>query len=367
VMLAPIRDYLSPQDPRSSPLLCTTGDRYFSRLSVDVCPGQPGFEEARWIVLEDVNVEHLLDVFTSFDQTRDDIWDTCSCFIQHLVWHKQRQTILGPKIEALPDDHPSKPTCLSQLSWLFDQMGNHVERKRLITHTLELERQRGDKAQVARTLRDLSDANWYLGLHEEGIRQAKEALEIFERINDTNGQAQSLERLARSLMDDKQFDAAENAASRAINLLSEKDQEFTLCSLHRVLGEIHQSKGEKEKAIHGFKKAIRIASAFNWRGQLFCNHHDLANLFCREGEFDDANTHIEQANLYAVDNTYWQGCTMFLQAKVWFMQHRLEDAQLEALRALEIYEKHGDERSSGYCRNLLQLVEKAMKNQSPSF
>ena len=37
-MLAPIRDHL--------PLLCAAKDHYFSRLSVEVCPTIPGFEEA---------------------------------------------------------------------------------------------------------------------------------------------------------------------------------------------------------------------------------------------------------------------------------------------------------------------------------
>ena len=87
-MLAPIRDYLSPQDPRSSPLLCTTRDRYFTRLSVDVSPDKPGFEEAQWIIMEDVNVEYLLDVFTSIEQTRSNNWEACFYFLGHLLWFK---------------------------------------------------------------------------------------------------------------------------------------------------------------------------------------------------------------------------------------------------------------------------------------
>jgi len=64
-MLALLRDYLHPKDPAPSLLLGTSKGRYFSRLSVEIYPGDPGFEESRWIMSEDVNVEHLLDVFTS--------------------------------------------------------------------------------------------------------------------------------------------------------------------------------------------------------------------------------------------------------------------------------------------------------------
>jgi hypothetical protein len=122
-MLAPIRDYLRPHHPESSPLLCTTKDRYFTRLLVLVTPTRPGFKEAEWIRSEDANVEHLLNVFTSIDADSGDIWDACGHFMEHLYWHKPRQTVLGPKIEALPDDHPSKPRCLHELSRLSGSVG----------------------------------------------------------------------------------------------------------------------------------------------------------------------------------------------------------------------------------------------------
>ena len=126
-MLAPIRDYLGPRDPRSSPLLCGTRDQYFSRLSVELNPGRPGFEEAQWVVWEDVNVEHLLDIFTSINPDRDDVWDACFHFIQHLCWYKPRRTILRSKIEALPDVHCRKSKCLSEISLLFGLIGEKGE------------------------------------------------------------------------------------------------------------------------------------------------------------------------------------------------------------------------------------------------
>ena len=71
-MLAPLRDYLCPKEPALSPLIQTAKDHYLTRLSVETNPGDPGFEEARWITSEDVNVEHLLDSFTSIDMDSDD-------------------------------------------------------------------------------------------------------------------------------------------------------------------------------------------------------------------------------------------------------------------------------------------------------
>jgi tetratricopeptide (TPR) repeat protein len=360
-MLPPIRDYLGPQDPQSSPLLCTTRDRYFTRLSVDADPDSPGTGEGRWFLPEDGNIEHLLDVFTSIDPSARGTWDACYHFTIHLYWHKPRRTILGPKIEALSDDHPSKPKCLSQLAQLFGQVGNNTEKKRLMTHTLELERRRGGGSQVAATLRRLSDANRLLRHSVEGRRQLEEALEIVERIGDTIEQAECLNKLAFLLIEDGQPDAAEKAASRAIDLVPEKGQEFLVCELHRVLGMVNQSKGEKEKALHHYETGLRIASPFNWHFALFWIHFRLAKLFGDGGELDDESAHIELAKSYAVDGgmQYHLGRATEMQAEAWYRQLRLEDAKLEALDALQIYEKLGLVEDVRACRHILQNVKLA--------
>lgn len=272
-MLAPLRDCLSPEDPKLSPLLCTAKERYFARMSVDIDPNKSNFRETRWITSEDVNVEHLLDVFTKIDDS-DVIWNSCINFMRHLHWHKKRPTALGPKIEEPADNHRWKPKCLFQLSELFSSVGNHAERKRLLTHTLILERGRGSGSGVARILWLLSDVNLLMGLPKEGIRLAKEALDIYRRLNDPVEQTQCPIVLARLLCGDKRFDAAERAMSRAMALIPGlgKPNQFLACRSHRVLGYIYRSKGKTREAIHHYGVALGIASSFNWHNQLFWIH-----------------------------------------------------------------------------------------------
>ena len=358
-MLAPLRDYLSPKDPKSSSLLCAVKECYFSRMSVRLDPNDPGFAKTRWITSEDINVEHLLDVFTTVNTGSNDIWQACAKFLEHLIWHKKRLTILGPKIEGLPDDHSSKPGCSFELARLFDEVGNGVECKRHLAHTLELWREWRDEDMVAQTLRFLSSVNRQMGLCKEGIEQVREAIEIYKRLGDTEMQVDGLIRLAFLLRADEQLDAAEDAASRAINLIGEKGNQFQfqLSELHRVLGDIYQDKGKIEKAISHFKMALEIATPFSWHDALFWTHASLALLFREEGRLEDAQAHLDRAELHTVSSPYYSAQAMLLQATIWCKQRRLEDARSEALRAADAFEKLGASSGVKQCGDVLRVIQ----------
>ena len=356
-MLAPLRDYLRPKDPASSPLLCITKECYFSRLSVHVGPRYPGFADASWITLEDVNVEHLLDVFTTIDANYNDVWDACRYFIEHLHWHKKRLVMLGPKIEALPDDHCSKPKCLFELSQLFRSIGNHTERKRLLLHTLKLWRGWGDNYRIADTLRFLSDANRWLGLYEEGVGQAREALEISDRLSDESGQARSWNCLARLSYEDGQLDTAKEAASRAMYLFLDKGDQFQVCQSHRLLGTIYRTNGETEKAINHYETALGIASPFNWHSELFWIHYSLAKLFSNTNRFGDADAHIEHAKSHTINDPYKLGRAMELWARILYEEYKFEEARSAALHAADAYEKIGAMKDVEDCRKILRDIE----------
>ena len=365
-MLAPIRDHLSPKDSALAPLLSSTKGHYFSRLSVDITPGRPGSEEAKWIVSEDVNVEHLLDVFTTADPTSDAVWGACVNFMDHLFWYKPRLVVLGAKIEALADDHPSKPGCIFSLSLLFGRVGKFAEPERLLTLALKLSREQGDDYTLAQILNQLSNVHRSMGQCEEGIRLTEEAFEVYKRLGNTMGQANCLSYLASSLQLDGQLDAAEKAASCALDLFSEKGDQLQACHCHQLLGNIYQSKGEIGKAIHHLEVALDIASSSNLVGMLLSVHYFLARLFFDDDRFNDAHAHIEQAKLHAVNtnDTHNLALAMSLQAGFWYAQHRLEEAKSEALGALDLFEKLGSADEMEGIRKLLQQMDRHIAQES---
>ena len=365
-MLAPLRDYLCPKDPTSSPLLCTTKEYYFDRMSVSLNPNEPGFVKTQWIRSEDANVEHLLEVFTTIDVDSGSVWRVCAYFMRHLLSHKHRLVVLKPKIEGLPEDHSSKPECLFELSRLFDMVGNQVECKRLLTCVLKLERERGNDHQVARTLKHLAEANYHVGLTEQGVQLAREALEISERLGDRVLQAQCSIVLAWLLCLDDQLDAAEEAAFQAIDLFPEKGEEYRVCQSHRIIGDIYQRKGEIEKAIHHSEVALGIASPFDWHLEPFWIHYKLAWSFYYEGRLEEAQTHIGHAKSHTVNSVLNLGYAMEVQAHVWHRQQRFEEARCEALRAMDVYEKFRVTKSLWDCRKLLQDIQDELDNEAAS-
>jgi len=351
-MLSPFREYLHPKDPKLSPLLCTTKDHYFSRLSAEISPGNPGFSEASWIMSEDVNIEHLLNIFTSVDPTSANIWDACCHFMEHLYRHKPRLVTLGPKIKGLPDDHPSKPQCLFELSRLFGSVGNYTESRRLQVHTLELWKKRGRDFDVAETLLSLSETSRHLEHRQEGIHQAREAYTIFGRLNSTDGQERSMRQLA-SLYGDDQLEV--------ISTLDE-GQKHMYCQLYRAIGYIYHSQGKIERAIDRFEAALEIASSCEWHDQQFWILHTMVELFSDEGMFDDAHAHVERAKLHAANDPYLLGCAMELLAQVFYEQHRLNEAKSEVLRAVGMFEKLGKMQNVESCREFLQDIEAGMES-----
>ena len=349
-MLAPLRDHLRPEDPLSSPLLCAVKDRYITQLPDSPDPDKPELGDVQWILSEDVNIEHLLNIFTSIDPSSEITWDACAGFIARLCQHRPRLVALRSNIESLPDLHPSKPQCLFRLSQLFLELGDYMQNKQLLFQVLKLWRDRGDPYQIAVTLVYTSDADRLIGHFEEAKRRAEEALEIFKQLGDAVRQAQCLSLLALVCLRNGQVDTAEETASHALTLLSENSNQVIVHECHVFLGEVYRVKGNCEKAIKHFEVALKISNSHNWHGDAFSVYQLLIVLFAEEGRFSDANVHLEQAKLHAKNNAYNLAFVVTLQAYISYRQGRFEEATSEAQLAAEAFEKIGATLDAKNCR-----------------
>jgi hypothetical protein len=347
-MLAPLRDHLSPKDPKSSSLLCTTKERYFTRMSVEIDPDKSNFGEAGWIAWEDLNVEHLLDIFTTIDPDSEGVWDACINFMRHLFGTKSDSPFCSKRSRgSLMTIAPNLTACSSSHG-CFDRLEDQAECKRLVTHTLKLWRERGDDNEVARVLWRLSDL--LISDSGEGRESAEEALEIYERLGNTVGQALCLINLTRLFLERGQLDLGEEATSaRSISSWGKANNTGSANLIEFSAGYI-DSKG-MSKAIHHLELALGIATPSDW-------HDGVTVLDSLRPRMPVSRAHAHLTTHKLTSNTQSHTrsiahITMALvaemQATVWYRQDRPEEAGREARRAAEIYDGvRGEEHAEGW-------------------
>ena len=351
-MLAPLRDYLSPKDPLSSPLLRTTKDSYLDRL---VDPADQ--EGTDWIVSEDVNVEHMLDVFTFIDPNSENVWYACGFFIQHLQVHKPRLIVLGPKIERLPDDHPSKPHCLFHLSMLFGDFGKVFEQKQLLIHAIKLWKDGKELDRMVQALVELSIVNWKLKLYDEAIKQAKEATVLLPKhIKNPRTQILYSIKIAASLVQCGQVDAAEEIISHVVVFLQKNEQPSLAALCHGVIGSLYYVKGDGDKAIEHLERTARINSSRDTDRGALCSHYALGRLSCETGRFGEANHHYEQVKSRAANNPLNLALAMKMQGEILFYQNKFEEAELEITRAADAFKKLEAAREAEQCLEFIGTI-----------
>ena len=151
------------------------------------------------------------------------------------------------------------------------------------------------------------------------MQQAKEASGVFERLGYPVQQVRCLVTLAWLLLRKERFDLAGEMAFHAIDVLPEKDERIPVYECHRVLGQIYKSKGKTEKAVYHSEIVLGVASTLNDAGFSFPVHFDLVVTFAQQGRFGDAQTRVEHARSFAVNDTYLLTRASLPQAELWYM------------------------------------------------
>jgi len=359
-MLAPLRDYLRLKNPSSSTLLAIAKDQYFDRLCVwKNGRGVDGFTEVEWFVSEDINTEHLLDVFVSIDTEPADVWGACYQFLDHLAEYKPRPVILGPKIDTLPETHPSKAECVRALAILFAALGDFSMARRLHLHELRLWQRHGNELNGAIALTRVADANRLLGNTQEGIGQAEEALRVFERLEEKCWQGHCLKIIAWGYVDCRQLRGASRCIDHMFALLRNGGDKGLLRSCGRILATISVQMGNLSDAKEILESTLEVPLLLGDAHSRFWITYRLVEVYFGLGDLNGVCDQITSMKslAQASHDQYLLGRAMELQAKVWLKTGRVAEARSEVLLALAAYGKAGNSRNQEKCGELLKCIE----------
>ena len=359
-MLAPLRDYLHPKNPSPSTLLAIAKDQYSDRLCVWRNErGVDGFTEVEWFVSEDINAEHLLDAFVSIDTEPANVWGACYQFLNHLAEYKPRPVILGPKIDTLPETHPSKAECVCALATLFSVLGDFSVARRLHLHELRLWQKHGNELNGAIALTRLADTNRLLGNTQEGIGQAEEALRVFERLEEKCWQGHCLKIIAWGYVDCRQLRGASRCVDRLFALLRNGSDKGLLRSCGRILAAISVQTGNLSDAKEILESTLEVPLLLGDAHSQFWITHRLAEVYFGLGDLNGVGDQITgMKSLAQVSrDQYLLGRAMELQAKMWLKTGRFAEARSEALLALAAYGKVGNSWNQEKCGELLKCIE----------
>ena len=143
-----------------------------------------------------------------------------------------------------------------------------------------------------------------------------------------------------------------------MELLPEEGQERRTCAGHRVLSDIHKSKGETTttKAVHHCEVVLGSASSFKMAREQCWVHFGPMLILSGQHKPDNAQTHVEKAKSHAAD-TYLLARATGQQARLWIRLGRVEEARPEALGALDAFERPGAADDVRFTRWLLRRTD----------
>ena len=173
-----------------------------------------------------MDAEHLLDFFTSIDTNSENVWDFCAYYTKHPYLDKPQLVMLGPKIEVLSDDSPSKVQYLLRLSYLSESVGNQAERKQFLTHFLKLW-ESGVMTFVLFVYRAIYPIQIYMRASaRKGYNGAREGSEVFERLDHTANQVEGFGPPRIIVVTTNNSTPQKKPHLMRINLLPEKREEY---------------------------------------------------------------------------------------------------------------------------------------------
>jgi len=215
------------------------------------------------------------------------------------------------------------------------------------------------------------DDFWQAGNYEAARDKYMQAIQLYEKKDDTQGEAFALSRLGELELSLGNFESAEKALSEAAGVIQYADfAQNTYGEVLIKLGKLENEKGNKQKSWDYFRQAKDVLSAIDNKNLLGEVYDQMAFVYLSEGKNNEAlKSYKTAAKLFEQDGISLKEASVLRAIARIEMKNCNYDAAHDVLeKCRDLYRENGDllgEASalsaSGCLRYIIRDIEKARK------
>jgi tetratricopeptide (TPR) repeat protein len=208
--------------------------------------------------------------------------------------HEGALSILDGAPSSISGDTPQRASIMLDLSYDEFAVGNSDKARELAERVLEAMRELGDMRGIGNALAALA---WQKQKYDlEGAEAvAREALNIFETLNDPGRVAEILRQLGTIAQFEGRFESSLQLFERAHQLYSDRGDERTAAQLLSHMSHAASGLGDAESAQSLARESLRIARAFNDRWAIAISTTQLGHLELGEHRLDPARAYFSES------------------------------------------------------------------------
>jgi tetratricopeptide (TPR) repeat protein len=236
---------------------------------------------------------HLLAAGEAEDAGQVSEW-VCSQLHTWGAWD-QEASLIHDTFTRLPTDSPRQAAWIHRLGVLAYSRGDYSEAARQYQRALDIFERLGDQAGMA-------DTYHYLGIlahdrsdYDEAARQYQRALDIFERLGDRAAMANSYGELAILARKRSDYDEAARQYQRALDIFEPLGDQAGMATAYHDLGILAHARGDYDEAARQYQRALDIFERLGNQARMADSYQVLGNLASGHEDYHEAARQYQRA------------------------------------------------------------------------
>jgi two-component sensor histidine kinase len=238
-----------------------------------------------------------------------------------------------------------------QLGSMYSFMGQNEKAQNYLLQVYKIRKQKGDRHALAGATNGLAILYANTNQEDKAIERYKEALAMYQTVQDTMGQANVHANLGITYVDRGDYPKAEYHIGMQGRLDSLLNNQWGLGFFFDYLGYLREKQGRYQEAYGHHLQSLKIREHLASHYNLIESRISLANVLLKLGRFDKA---IQEAN--KVLNNYEKRSSLHQLQSAYGTLSNAFEAKNDFKRALDYRKLHGKMVDSIYNKEMLETI-----------